>query len=99
MIEKKADLNRLTSDPETSLCVLEGLQERVRLPEGKTRAELSTYLMKGSMGSPVSQGSVGSVSMMNLPDLFLREAQVVVRSLSDQQPGVTVVLTVTVLVD
>ena len=55
--------------------------------------------MNGSMGSPVSQGSVGSVSMMNLPDLFLREAQVVVRSLSDQQPGVTVVLTVTVLVD
>ena len=55
--------------------------------------------MKVSMGSPLSQGSVGSVSMMNLPDLFLREAQVVVRSLSDQQPGVTVVLTVTVLVD
>ena len=64
----------------------------------KTKAE-STYLMEVSMGSPASQGSMGSVSMMNLPDLFLRLEQVVVRSLSDQQAGVTVVLTVTVLVD
>ena len=35
------------------------------------------------MGSPASQGSMGSVSMMNLPDLFLRVEQVVVRSLAE----------------
>ena len=38
-------------------------------------------------------------SMMKLPDLFLRVAHVVVNDLSDQQAGVMVVLTVTVLVD
>ena len=40
-------------------------------------------------------------SMMNLPDLLLRlpVAHVAVKSLPDQQAGVTVVLTVTVLVD
>ena len=55
--------------------------------------------MKGSKGSPRSKGSMGLESMMNLPDLFLREAHVAVNELSDQQAGVRVVLTVTVLVD
>ena len=55
--------------------------------------------MKGSKESSRSKGSNGEASMMNLPDLFLRVEHVVVKSLSDQQAGVMVVLTVTVLVD